>query len=88
MTQKNLFGPDTEEWHLSGYLKWTPKVPTTQTVRCSCRMWGAYGDDGTCPECHGLGYVNKNVELPPCPPIPEGLTEHMKKAWDEFFNNG
>jgi hypothetical protein len=87
MTQKALFGPDTPEWHLAAYLKWTPKVSTEVREKCSCRMWSC-PDNDACSECYGLGYVTRTVDLPPHPPIPEGLTEHMRKAWNEFFNKG
>ena len=33
-----------------------------------------------CPDCDGLGYTKDQK-----PPLPEGLKEHMVKAWNEYW---
>lgn len=82
--------PDTEDWHLAAYMKWTP-IPHDKTCPgCNGGPGRGYGffddeDRQTCFKCNNTGRITEYGKSPE-PKLPEGLTDHMREAWDKFFS--
>lgn len=84
--------PDTEEWKISAYMDYVPKV---EWVKEDCNTCGGSGtcgggfksldDPQPCNNCSGLGWVNKRVfPKSPKPKLPQELLDYMRKAYLEY----
>lgn len=86
------FHPETEEWKFRIRAEFVLKpVPEIKCTYCNGK--GKYGGgfksiDGPqqCPECFGSGKKIHHAKTL-APSIPEDLTEHMKKAYDDWLEN-
>jgi hypothetical protein len=83
---------DTDDWKLSAHIMWKPKRTPNRAPCAYCSGNGQIGGgfksiDGPedCPQCFGTGKGEETNPLAPMPPLPPGLVEHMRQAWQEFF---
>ena len=81
---------ETDEWKLQCFLDWRPKYKDAPCPVCRGRgtVGGGFKDiDGPmdCPKCLGRGVTTVAPTSRP-PAVPPELSEHMRRAWWDFFN--
>lgn len=84
--------PDTEEWKISAYMDYVPKVEGVYEKCDRCNGSGMLGggfksldDPEPCDKCFGNRQVWKRVApTEPRPKLPQDLVDHMRKAYLEY----
>lgn len=82
---------ETEDFRLHTWIEWRAKPKTKECPCCHGRgeVGGGFKDiDGArkCPDCHGRGTITEYSKAPE-PPLPEGLMEHMRRAYWDYVND-
>lgn len=84
--------PDTEEWKISAYLDYVPKITGVDVTCPRCGGSGIMGggfksmdDPETCNHCWGVRTVfERRYPKEPKPQLPQDLVDHMRKAYLEY----
>lgn len=82
---------DTEHWKFYARMGYSPK-PQPQIACSNCQGRGRIGggwadpeDPITCWRCNSTGQTEKSIEEPK-PDLPESLIQHMKNAFNEWYD--
>jgi DnaJ-class molecular chaperone len=80
-------GPHDTDYHrlvlFVQYKRTKPELYTT--VPCpDCSGMFCQVEQDRCSKCGGTQWVKEYMPYPPEPKIPDGLVEHMKKAYEEY----
>ncbi len=90
----DVIRPETDDWKLDCFMDWVPKDHQEECASChgtGKRSVGRMGwiddDESVCRECNGKGWISRGPRVPK-PELPKALLKHMRRAWEDFFDEG